>query len=738
MEGLNKIKVVKKLKELKRLIEYCKLTKYAAFDFETTGLKYYEKYEKLTVLSISYQPGSAWVIPLDHFESKFSKKTKKILDALRLEIFENYDIIKVAWNLKFEYKWLMRYGIYLKGRLFDGMLAKYLLDEMRPMGLKEFVDKVFPKYSGYESSTRNKDWSKIPFKVLAPYAALDTDLTLRSMIYMEPKLIKLGFYNLFRNLLMMHTRVLAESEYRGIDIDREYLEQLMEKYEALIKEQQSKLCLNKKVLKYDRLKKKEVDEILIEALKKEIREIKDGDSKQKDRVIKGREEKIKQILQGDFKGKVGKLKGYEKLNFASPKQLIDLLFISKYGFRFKILRYTVDKKTKKPTSTPSTDESVLVELKPKDKSGLLENLLKLRELEKLYSTYIKGIHEKLSSQNKIHASFLIHGTVTGRLSCVDPNLQNIPRDTTASDIKKMFLPPPGQLLLEVDYGQAELRVLAEMAEDKAMIEIFKKGFNIHVATACKAYYGNLDKYNEVKGIISKADTMSGSELERPENKNLLAWAKRKKAAKTVNFGIIYGQGDEKLAMGMGESLEYAANFKKDWFKSYPQAVAEMERLRKFASRNGYVLNMFGRKRRLPDAQFRDKWHAKSQNMMGKYMEALRQAVNAPIQGASSDFTSFSQIIIRKYKKLGWLPKTLNQLYTVHDSIGFGIDPKDVHWVLPIIIKICDNPETQRYFNFQLKHVQMKVGGELGLNWGNLREYDAWTNYTKLLTKDSIN
>lgn len=733
-------KIITSWKGIKRVVEYCKQTKYCSFDFETTGFEYYEEYKHPTIIGISFQPGSAYVIPLAHFDSPFKDNYKEVLDYLGEHLFTNYEIIKVAWNLKFEYKWLFRYGIELKGRLFDGMLAKYCLDEERPMGLKEFVSRVFPWAGGYENNIGGpkKDWSKIPLDKLSKYCAIDCDYTLRAMLYMEPKLINLGFYPLFRNLLMMATRVLAESEYHGIRIDKEYLEKLMTDYEKQIAEVKSGLFKNPMAIKFQARERKKRNKELIEACNREIAEIEEGDSKQKARMISSRKTKINQIIAGTFKGKVGKLKAYEGLNFSSPDQMVDLLFRSRNGFRFKVLKYTQDKKTKKDTKRPSTDESVLVELSKLDGSGLIDNLLKLRELEKLYSTYIKGVYLLLSTKTRVHASFLIHGTVTGRLSCVDPNLQNIPRDTTASDIKKMYLPDPGHLLLEVDYGQAELRVLAEMAEDKAMIDIFSRGYNIHVATACKAHYKSLDKYDIVKGIIAKAEEFSGEELKQKGKEELLFWAKQKKKAKTVNFGIVYGQGDPKLAEGMGVPVEEAKEFKRDWFKAYPEAVAKIDSLQAYARKHGYVKNMFGRKRRLPDAMFKDKWEAKRYNMMGKYLEAMRQAVNSPIQGTGSDFALLSQIIVRKYRKLGWLPQGLIQLYTVHDSIGFSTDPQHLHWAVPIITNICDNPETKRYFGFSLKHVKMKVSQEVGINWGQLKGYDAWTNYTKLLnTKDSI-
>src|SRR5690606_10375534 len=153
-------------------------------------------------------------------------------------------------------------------------------------------------------------------------------------------------------------------------------------------------------------------------------------------------------------------------------------------------------KTKQPTSTPSTDEKTLVSLKDKDKTGFIEKLLIHRGFTKIYGTYIKGILSRVNKDTSyLHASFLIHGTYTGRLSSKNTNLQNIPRDTTSSLIKNMFNQPSGYLLVKMDYYQAEMRYIAEVSGDKAMIDIFRKGYNIHLATGLKLV-SKMDRYDE--------------------------------------------------------------------------------------------------------------------------------------------------------------------------------------------------------------------------------------------------
>jgi len=711
----SKLKICKSKADVRELIAHCKTTGMCSHDFETTSLQYYNPNEYPLCMGVSFQPGSAWIIPLGHKDSPFQKNWRKILRLFAKQVIEDFNIVKIAWNFKFEYKWWLSIDIMPKGRLFDAMLAKYCLDEEPPHGLKEHVTQFYPEFAGYEDKIDKKvAWADKDADKLYEYCGLDTDLTLRSFIYMEPRLIKGGFYNLFRNLLMMAVRVFGESEYRGIRIDRPYLEEIMGIYKTKIADSDTTLRSNRRLLKYERKYKKHHLRNLIEKVELEIEEIEEDDNPNAATLIANRNKKIQNYLAGTFSNK----DRYDGFNFNSPKQMGEFLYSSSFGLKLKPLKQT-------KSGGNSTDEESIEAIKTHDRSGFMDQLLIHRGLVKLDSTYISGIHPLLDYVDRVHANFKIHGTVTGRLSCGDPNLQNIPRDTTSSDIKKMFIPPPGYLLLEVDYSQAELRVVAELAQDKVMIDIFKRNYNIHVATACKVNDA-LERYDEIKAIIKKGDAMSGDELKDPKNKEILFWLKQKKRAKTINFGILYGQGAKKLSIELECTEAEAEQIIEDWFKAYPGVRRWIKRQQRFCLKNEYVTNMFGRKRRL--------YNASSPKPYEKF-EALRQAINTPIQGTSSDFAVFSTVILREEITRGkLLPPDMQMCYEVHDSIGFYIRPADIHRVIPIVKKICDNPLTQRYFGFKLKYVEMKVSAEVGLNWGSLNEYNPKEDYTTWLIK----
>lgn len=720
MELDYKYTTVKTFSDLKRLIKYCKKTGYCSSDFETNGIKAMYPESFPTILGVSFQPGYAWIIPLAHKDSSLRKRYKKFLKYFGREIIQNPNIIKIGQNIQFEYQWWYKYGIEMRGRVFDTMLAKYLLDEEKPHGLKSMVSRFLPEFDGYDlkgvpSSKAERDkiedfWSNVDIDELSKYCALDSDLTFRLWVFFENRLIKANLYNFFRNMMMMGSRVLAEASYHGMVIDTDYLDKLVREYSDYIDQVEKEVRAIPIIRGYEKKKKEEVKLNLIEKVQEEIEELELEEGNE--RKIANREEKISRYIAGEFTNNKDR-KLMDPINFGSPTQMIDLLFESDYGFEFDIVKYTIDKNTKRPTDRPSTDEEVLLILKEKDDTGFIEKLLRYRELTKMYSTYIKGIREKIPyGTNILYGSFLLHGTVTGRLSSRNPNLQNIPRDTTSAHIKKMFTVPKGKLMMQMDYSQAELRVLAFEAKEKVMMQWFKDNRDIHLASACLK--NNWDYEERVKIYQDK------------ENSKFLETKVERKKAKTINFGIVYQEGPEGLAKSLSTNdhqvtKEEAKQFILDFNTRYPRIAKYVNNQERQLQKYGYVKNVFGRKRRLPDIDSSD---------YGKRARALRQAVNSPIQGAASDFTLFSSIIIRYEKIKGNLPSSLVQVGTVHDSIIFYIAPEDIHKTIPKLYKIAKYPDTKEWFNFQIRGIEMKMDFEIGKTWQELEGYKESIDYTK--------
>lgn len=420
----------KTMADVKKVVKYCKMTGYCAHDYETSGHLSSDHRGYPTCISIAFQPGYAYVIPLAHKDSPLRKgnKWKRILKYIGRELIQNDRIVKVAHNFKFEHGWWLKYGIRPRGVILDTMLMKYLLNEKRPHDLKSLAYSFFPQYANYsikgEDTERTPEevvqfWSNVPLETLAPYNALDSDLCLRLAIYLEQRIRECGFYQLYRNLLEMASYNLAEVESRGYLVDRPYLDGLCESYKTKIEEAEAKMYAVPSLVKYNKKRVKAAKKALLDGLLEQI-EIKTNklDSTTDKKKLGSLQRSITNLQKkyDNYSAGVGLTKkdkeSLQPLNLKSVKQLIDFLYYNKYGLRLPIIKYTEDKKTKKPTKNPATSEDVLLELKDKDETGFIETLLKYREITKLYSTYIVGIRDILNPDNTLHGSFLIHGCVT--------------------------------------------------------------------------------------------------------------------------------------------------------------------------------------------------------------------------------------------------------------------------------------------------------------------------------------
>ncbi len=722
---VSRYKIIHNTKDLKLLIRACKATKYCCFDFETSGEPLYNEGFYPTILSVSFQAGSSIIIPLNHFESPNRDKRaggngkwKSILKKFGRSVIENPDITKVAWNWKFDNQIMSMFNIHHRGRAIDGMLAKYLLDEEKPSGLKEMVNRYLPGISGYEDYEGSKlPWDKKPLIGLSEYAGKDTDATLRLSLFFEKKLIDLGFYSLYRNLIMMASKVLQDTEKWGMKLDIPFNDELIIKYQGLIKETEKKLMLIRKVKKFQNYEVKRRKTDLIDRLQDEIKQLKREDGK--DRQIRSREDKIKRISLGEYITKEEKAID-EPINLNSTKQMVDLLYLSPKGFKFPIIKYTKDK-YKRDTTTPSTGEETILELRQYDKYNFINTLVELRKLSTINSTFVLGIRDKLAKDGRIHPIFNIHGTVTGRLSSKHPNFQNLPRKNTNPDIKKMMIPDKerGNLFLMLDYSQAELRVLAHMAKEKTMLEWFNTGKDIHLASACKKYN---EDYDEILKIYND-----------PSHSDNVTWQKRRKQAKTINFGIVYEQTSVKLAESLSNpdtgdivTPAEAQLFLDEFFELFPNIKRFIEKQHKLAKKQGWVKTLFGRKRRLPGI-YSDNYR--------EFLEAQRFSSNAPIQGTASDFALFSSVLIWEGVKKGELPE-LHECTTVHDSLIYEINCKDITADLVYKIwTICKNPNTKEFFGFQINDVEMGVDFGVGRTYAEELPYIPGYDYSNLYSSN---
>lgn len=308
--------------------------------------------------------------------------------------------------------------------------------------------------------------------------------------------------------------------------------------------------------------------------------------------------------------------GHE-FNIQSSKQLGVVLF-EELGLPYK-------KKTKTGYSTSAEVLESLAGYHP-----MIADVLEYRQLTKLKSTYVDGLLKVIAPDGRIHSHFQQTVTATGRLSSVDPNLQNIPvRTELGRELRRMFVAEQGRVLVDADYSQIELRVLAHVADDDAMIEAFRGGQDIHATTASKVY-----------GVPVEDVT--------PQMRS---------SCKAVNFGIVYGISDFSLAQDIGVTRKEAAAFIQSYLDTYPGVHHYMESIKQSARETGYVETLFGRRRALPEL------NSKNFNLRSF---GERAAMNTPIQGTAADIIKIAMLRVRdRLKAEGFEARLILQ---VHDEL----------------------------------------------------------------------
>lgn len=683
------------LYKVQQAIDYIKQVGECAFDFESTGLNHFEEGFKATLLSLSFQHGSSYIIPLDHFESPFSDSEKSEIKKLIKELFNNENVAKIAHNAKFDLHICKLYDFWpVSGKLDDTMLMAHLLDEQRKVGLKGLVDDYFNNLSGYEDELKpyKNKWGEIPLQILSKYAGTDTDATLRLKTQFENELLKdLRVYTVYRNLQIPALRALQEMEFTGMLIDRDSLEKYIFETERAVVNHTAKMMDYPEVNRYEM---STIDELKQEAIFNCGAKLESAKEKYKESIEKGKTPKAVQTLKQKLQGlKTGQVSiKYKGLNFGSQKQLKKLLYTDKKGFK---LPYVKDERTGQPIE--STKVEILSQIK--DKSGFIKDLLLLRSVSKILTTYLRGIYDRLDNSNRLHTSFLQHGTQSGRLSSKNPNIQNLPTMSKNSNelaqkvtsyVKKIFTVPEGHQLIQMDYSQAELRIVASFAKESEMLEAYANDRDLHAVTAANMIGVDIDDFYGLDKDTQKK------------------WRTRAKAG---NFGLLYGMSahgfKEYARNNYGVTLtdKEAEETRKLFFKTYPNLLTYHAEYIKKAQTYGYVRTLFGRRRHTPDI------HSKDQ--MRRSMDE-RVSINSPIQGSAGEFTIFAIALL--HNRLDERVKIIN---TVHDSIIFYCPDELVESTITLIRKTCENLPTKQYFGKEL-NIGMKVDIELSAtSWGDL-------------------
>jgi DNA polymerase-1 len=565
---------------IKKLVDELKKHKEISFDTETTGIDANDA--ELVGLSFSLKPGEGFYIPcpvdkdqvielLNHFKKLFDDESKTW----------------IGQNIKYDMLVLKWYDVEIKGKIFDTMLAHYVIE---PDG-KRGMDFLSAKYLGYEpvhideligkktprgSATKQGTMRDVELEKIKDYAAEDADITLQLKNVFLPQLKEKDVEKVFYEVENPLVKVLVDMEYEGIKIDVDFLNDY---------------------------------------------------SKQLEKEAKKAEESVYKQAGVRF-------------NLASPKQLGEVLFD-------KLKLDPSAKKTK--TGQYQTGEDVLLKLAVKGHQ-IVDDILAFRELTKLKSTYVDALPQLINRKTeRVHTTYGQAVAVTGRLQSNNPNLQNIPvRTDRGKEVRKAFIPRDSKhILLSADYSQIELRIVAAISGDKNMCDAFKKGTDIHTATASRVY--NVSEKDVTKEMRYKA--------------------------KSVNFGIIYGQGAFGLADNLGISRTEAKEIIDNYKKEFPGIQKYMDDTINFAREHGYVQTLMGRKRWLRDIN--------SANFTVRGF-AERNAINSPIQGTAADMIKLAmQKVHTAMKKEKMQSKMLLQ---VHDELVFDALKSEAKELKPLIIE----------------------------------------------------
>jgi DNA polymerase-1 len=566
------------------------------FDSETTALNTFEA--EIVGLSFAVKPFEAYYVPFP----KEQAEAQQIINEF-VPLFSDETKTLIGQNIKYDLQVLKNYNVEIKNKLFDTMIAHFLINPDMRHGMDLLaetylnyspisIETLIGKKGKTQGSMRDAD-----IEAIKEYAAEDADVTLQLKDVFAPQLNEHQLTNLFQDVEVPLVHVLSDMEREGIRIDTKVLTDYS-------------IELEKDITKIDA----------------EI-----------------------QTLAGT------------PFNISSPKQVGEILF--------EYLKI-IDKPKKTKTGQYSTGEDVLSKLT--DKHPIVSKILEYREVMKLKNTYVDTLPLLVNAKTgRVHTSYNQVVAVTGRLSSDNPNLQNIPvRTERGRYIRKAFVArDENHILLSADYSQIELRIVASISKDPNMCEAFRLGKDIHTATAAKVY--GIDESEVTKEMRYKA--------------------------KSVNFGIIYGQGAFGLAENIGVSRTEAKQLIDNYFREYSSIKKYMDDTINFARDNGYVQTLLGRKRWLRDIT--------SSNAIVRGF-AERNAINAPIQGSAADMIKVAMIDIQKeFKKQNFKSKMILQ---VHDELIFDVDKSELEIIKPVIETHMKNAMTL--------DVPLEVGMGTGVNW----------------------
>jgi DNA polymerase I len=545
---------------------------------------------KLAGMSLSFSTGEAFYIPVGHQTEEKQVSLADLRETVG-KILENPTALKVGQNTKFDRHVLDRHGFHIDTPWFDTMLADYLLDSGRRQHNLDLLAEVYLDKKKIPVDTVIGKGAKAVTMDQAPLDSVSTYAC-------EDADVTLQLYPILKSAMQKEQ---LSDLYNDVEIPL---------VDVLIEMERAGVGLD-----INRLKRLGTD------LKKQI---------------------------DDLEDQIYCLAG-ETFNINSPLQLSDILF-KKLGYPTRGI-----KKIKTGISTAESEMRKLA-----NRGGLFrefpEKILEYRALTKLVSTYIDPLPELVHPETgRLHTSFNQAVTETGRLSSSNPNLQNIPiRNTTGRAIRRAFVPAPGNRILSADYSQMELRILAHIAKDKALIEAFHNGLDIHAATASKIFNTPIDQVT----------------------------TEQRRRAKMVNFGIDYGMTPFGLSERLGIGLEEAKDYITAYLDQFRGVQEYIENTKEHVTQYGWVATLMGRKRPI---------HIAGDSNRTVREIGYRQAINMRIQGTAADIIKIAMIRISREMNRRKLKSRM--ILQIHDELLFDIHPEEKEELSELVRDLMEHAYT---------------------------------------------
>ena len=679
------------LEEVDAALEECRQAGLMVFDFETTGLDHHQDF--VVSVQVTCRKGMGYYIPMGHRDYEHNLDTEAVMSRMA-KLMADPKVRIIAHSLKFDYKWLLKHGFETITNQWDTLIAAHVTDETRP---SYSLKKLSARHLGFDMirfgalnihlkdgpcpEGKYPDFSYVPIEKAMEYACADVDMTLRLYEFLIDEIDE-EYHTIFYEIEMPLVPVLAQMEFEGVEMDAEYMKLLG----AHLKNEIDKLYdyLNDTVRSMPIVFRPDPPEnewgegplppVLpdedpmgvnadlkeaIAATSSLFGEVQPASDDAFDVVLEelNRKNFYKRLTREGFRKKRSNY--VDSFNWGSSDHLLRL---------FKVLgietgRLTPASRKKGATiKKMSTDKKALQSMaRTSSHPGhrIAKALLGYRQLTKIYSAFCVTLPLKIHPiTGRIHPNFNQARTVTARLSCSEPNMQQIPK-TGVCAVRYPFKPKEGYLFLQCDYSQVELRILAHLAGDVAMMAAFESGVDIHSQTALECFGGKEIPADTPLELVKKL------------------YDKLRSAAKTISFGIVYGMGAKALAETLGITEAKAKEYIEAYLDRKPKVKEYMILRQREMWAKKYVSTPLGRRRHIGPNPHNGRWPFGWE----------RKAINFPIQSASAEILKHVMAKLNRRFKEENLPAKI--ILQIHDELIIECKEEFADVVLPIIKEIFE-------------------------------------------------